>query len=210
MSDKTEAAPTPKKKGKAVKMILAGVALLALVGGGVGAGLYASSAGLIGGKAEAAEDTGPKLVPKSEEKRASAKADGDKAGSDKAEEAGESTGGGKPTPKGEGGDAYASSYFTLEKEFTSNLKESVHFIQVGIAVSTPYDEKVIENLKTHEIAVRSAVLLTLGETAEDAVFTTDGKEALQQRLVASINRVLKQKEGFGGVSNVYFTNFVVQ
>lgn len=40
MSDKSEA-PVPKKKGKMGKMIIGGVALLVLVGGGVGAGVYA-------------------------------------------------------------------------------------------------------------------------------------------------------------------------
>jgi flagellar FliL protein len=206
----TDTKPTKKKRG-ALKLVIGGVALLALVGGGVGAGLYASQSGMIGGKAEAAEADTPRLVPKSEEKRASAgKGEGGEGGEGKEGEAVAVSAGGKPTPKGEGGDQYASTYFTMEKEFTSNLRESVHFIQVGIAVSTPYDERVIENLKTHEIAVRSAVLMTLGETPEDAVFTTDGKEALQRRLAAAINATLKQKEGFGGVSNVYFTNFVVQ
>ena len=180
-----EAAPK-KKKGKKLVLVLA---LLILVGAGAGAGLYFS--GLLGPSheegAEPAKDL-PKLLAKGSKPKAE---EGEKASSAEA-------------PK------YESSYFQIEKEFTSNLKDSSHLIQIGLAVSTPYDEKVIENLKTHEIAVRSAVLLTLGETAEDAVFTTDGKEALQQRLVASINRVLKQKEGFGGVSNVYFTNFVVQ
>lgn len=211
MSD-TKDAEAPKKKGKG-KLIIIGVAALALIGGGAGAGLYAT--GMIGGHAKAAEDNGPKLVPKSEQKRADGaggEGSGEGGGEGGGEEGGEaaSSGGGKPTPEGEGGDKYASTYFTMEKEFTSNLRESVHFIQVGIAVSTPYDERVIANLKTHEIAVRSAILMTLGETEEDAVFTKEGKEGLQKRLVASINAVLKQKEGFGGISNVYFTNFVVQ
>ena len=82
--------------------------------------------------------------------------------------------------------------------------------KVGIAISTPYDNRVVENLKTHEMAVRSAVLLALGETAEDEVFTADGKKKLQKRLTAAINAVLKEKEGFGGIGNVYFTNFIVQ
>ncbi len=58
--------------------------------------------------------------------------------------------------------------------------------------------------------MRSAILMTLGDTTEEQVYTTDGKRQLQVRLVRAINGVLKQKEGFGGVSNVYFTNFVVQ
>ena len=98
----------------------------------------------------------------------------------------------------------------MEKDFTSNLKESVHFIQVGVAVSTPYDDTVIEHLKTNDIAVRSAVLMTLGDTTEDEVFTSPGKKQLQLRLVKAINATLQEKEGFGGVGNVYFTNFVVQ
>jgi flagellar FliL protein len=98
----------------------------------------------------------------------------------------------------------------MEKEFTSNQQDSVHFVQVGIAISTPYDDTVIENIKTNEIAVRSAVLLALSDTSEEQVFSTDGKKQLQDRLTKAINAVLKEKEGFGGVGNVYFTNFIVQ
>lgn len=194
-----------KKKGGMKKILILSVAVLALVGGGVGGGLYAAQSGLLGGHGK--EDAAPKidaprLVPKSEEKRASAGGEG------KEGEAAASHG--ARTPMGVGGDKFASTYFTMDKEFTANLKDSVHFIQVGIAISTPYDERVIENLKTHEIAVRSAILLALGDASEDQVFTNDGKRALQVHLAHAINEVLKQKEGFGGVGNVYFTTFVVQ
>jgi len=201
MSDEKEAAPA-KKKGGAKKWFLIGTGLVVLVGGGVGGGLYAANAGLFGGakaESEADADT-PRLVPKSEEVRAK--------GEGKEGEGGESKG--MKTPEGSGGDKYASTYYALEKEFTSNLRESVHFIQVGVAISTPYDNRVIENLKTHEMAVRSAVLLSLGETSEEEVFTAEGKQKLQKRLAAAINAVLKEKEGFGGIGNVYFTNFIVQ
>jgi flagellar FliL protein len=194
-----------KKKGGMMKTALMGVALLALVGGGVGAGLYVSQSGLLGGKGKDAVGPvidAPRLVPKAEEKRASAGGEG-KEGEAAANH-------GARTPMGVGGDKFASTYFTMDKEFTANLKDSVHFIQVGIAISTPYDERVIENLKTHEIAVRSAILLALGDANEDQVFTNDGKHALQVHLAHAINDVLKQKEGFGGVGNVYFTTFVVQ
>lgn len=200
MSDTAEAAPEKKKKGGKGKLMMIGGALIVLIGGGVGAGLYASSSGLIGGGHGAARPSGPRLVPASEQKGAPAG------------EGGEGEGGGHGTtgPSGEGGDKYASNYYTMEKEFTSNLKESVHFIQVGIAVSTPYDDSVINNLKTHEIAVRSAILMELGNTDEETVFTEAGKVGIQKRVAAAINRVLKQKTGFGGIGNVYFTNFVVQ
>ncbi|UIJ45432.1 flagellar basal body-associated FliL family protein [Sphingomonas cannabina] len=206
MSDKTEETPK-KKKGGVVKLLMIGGGLLVLIGGGVGAGLYAASSGLIGGGGgHAAAPSGPRLVPASEQKPTAAGEGGGHG------EEGESKGAshGQPTPAGSGGDKYASNYYTLDKEFTSNLKESVHFIQVGVAVSTPYDDTVINNLKTHEIAVRSAILMELGNTEEDSVFAEDGKRAIQKRLTDAINRVLKEKTGFGGISNVYFTNFVVQ
>jgi flagellar FliL protein len=217
--DEKDDAP-PKKKGGLKKILIGAVALLVLVGGGVGAGVYASSAGLIGGGAhhgeeeKAPEDPDkPKLVPKSEQKRAGEGGEGGEGGHGGGE-GGEGESGaaavGLPTPGGHGGEVYASNYYALDKDFTANLQNSVHFIQVGVAVSTPFDDKVIEHLKTNDIAVRSAVLMTLGDTSEEAVFTTEGKRELQNRLVKAINRTLEQKEGFGGVSNVYFTSFVVQ
>jgi flagellar FliL protein len=200
MADKS--AETPKKKGKLGKLIGIAVVLIVLVGAGAGAGMFFAQK--MGGATAEAEvpDNRPRLVPKSEEVRVSA-----------AEGSGSETSGAgakEATPPGEGGAKYASTYYELDKDFTSNLQDSVHYVQVGIAVSTPYDQRVIDNLKTHEIAVRSAVLMALGDSTEDEVFTSDGKKQLQKRLAQAINQVLIQKEGFGGISNVYFTNFVVQ
>ena len=168
-----------------------------LIGGGVGAGVYVGTSGMLGGGAAHAAEAKPQpqLVPKDQQERATV--DG-KAGGD------------TPTPKGEGGSQYASTYYVMEKEFTSNLSDSVHFVQMGIAISTPYDKTVIENLKTHELAVRSAVLMQIGETPEEQVFSSAGKQQLQRRIAKAMNDTLQEKEGFGGIGNVYFTTFVVQ
>ncbi len=207
MSDKKDTADAaPKKKGKMKTMLIGGVALLVLVGGGIGAGVYASSAGLFGGGHAEVDDGKPKLLPKSEQKHAP---EGGEGGGHGGEDAAPENHGMK-TPEGQGGDKYASTYYPMEKDFMSNLQDSVHFVQVGIAVSTPYDDTVITNLKTNDIAVRSAILMTLGDTTEEQVMSSDGKRQLQVRLAKSINDTLKQKEGFGGIGNVYFTSFVVQ
>ncbi|MGN6819152.1 MAG: flagellar basal body-associated FliL family protein [Sphingomonas sp.] len=195
MSDDSKG-DAPKKKGGKGKMIMLVLVVVLLAGGGTVGGLWA--AGMLG-SAKAAEPAGPKLVLKADQKR---------AGGD-GKEGEVATGGSKP-PSGSGGDKYASNYYALDKDFTSNLQDSPHYVQIGIAVSTPYDDSVIENLKTNEIAVRSAILMALGDATEDEVTTGDGKKRLAQQLVQAINATLKQKEGFGGISNVYFTNFVVQ
>jgi flagellar protein FliL len=209
MEDFDEGQPDPKakkkKKGGFMKLLVLIVLGLVLIGGGVGGGLYAMNAGWFGGQGGEGGHDGPSLVPKDQQKRASAKKE---EGGHGGEGGGESHG--KPTPEGKGGDKYASNYYPLEKEFTSNLQDSVHFIQVGVAISTPYDDRVLDNIKTHEIAIRSAILMALGETSEEQVFTAEGKKQMQGRLAKAINAVLQEKEGFGGVSNVYFTNFIVQ
>ena len=200
MSDKIEdAAAKPKKKGGLMKKLIMLIGALVLVGGGVGGGLYATGFIPHGTAKAGPEPTGPQLVPKSEQKRFTAAGGGESGGA-----------AGKAAPSGSGGEKYASNYYAMEKEFTSNLQESVHFIQVGLAISTPYDDTVIANIKTNEIAVRSAILMALSDTTEEQVFSTDGKKQLQLRLAKAINATLKEKEGFGGVGNVYFTNFVVQ
>ncbi|MBN8816418.1 MAG: flagellar basal body-associated FliL family protein [Sphingomonas sp.] len=202
MSDETEAATdaAPKKKKGKGKLIMT-LGAVTVLGGGAG-GAYAL--GYLGGGSHAktpAEEAGYKLVPKSEQKR---------GGGGEGGKEGEGGGAGKAPPPGVGGDKYASNYYAMDKEFTSNLQDSVHYVQVGIALSTPYEETVIENVKTNEIAVRSAILMALGDATEDEVFTSQGKDKLAKRLTAAINATLKQKEGFGGISNVYFTSFVVQ
>jgi len=217
MSEAKEDAAPAKKKGGKKKLLIGVVGLLVLVGGGVGAGVYAAQSGMIGGshdaKAEHEDPDKPKLVPKSEQKQAGEGGEGGEGGGHgggEGEEGASTAHAGKPTPEGEGGEKFASNYFAMEKDFTSNLRDSVHFVQVGVAVSTPYDDKVITNLKTNDIAVRSAILMALGDTTEEQVFSTEGKRQLQAKLVKAINDTLEQKEGFGGIRNVYFTSFVVQ
>jgi len=198
MSDVSDEQPKAKKGGKGKKIILLGVGGLLLIGGGVGAGIYAGG-GLAGGGAAhkpAVDPNQPKLVLKGQ---GESPADGEGGGD-----------GPGPSPAGSGGEKYESSYFQIEKEFTSNLKDSPRFVQVGLGIVTHYDKRVIDNLRRHEIPVRSAVLLALSGADEAAVFTPEGKAQLQKSLTKAINDVLKQKEGFGGIADVYFTNFIVQ
>jgi flagellar FliL protein len=178
--------PAPKKKGGKLKLILVATAAVAVLGGGgVAAGVYV---GRSHAKGPAEDPNRPKLVERAD--------------------AGEAS-----TPwRGPGPDPrrYQASYYTFEQNFTSNLKDSDSFVQVGLGASTFYDKKVLDRLKEDEMPIRSAVLLTLAEADPDAVNTAPGKKALQARLRDAINGVLVQHEGFGGVDDVYFTSFVIQ
>lgn len=105
---------------------------------------------------------------------------------------------------------YTTSYLKIEGAFTTNLQGSPHFVQVEIGVATIRDPINLTHVTTHEIAVRSAVLAVLAQENETEIATIPGRAALQTKLRAAINRVLADKEGFGGISDVYLTGLVIQ
>lgn len=117
----------------------------------------------------------------------------------------------EPEQVDEDGDGhFDTTYFEMKKEFTSNLSDANRYIQVGLGIGTTYGAKVTDAVEKNEPAIRSAVLGVLAEQSVDGVATVTGKEALQKRLRGVINKTLEAKTGFGGVSQVYFTSFVVQ
>jgi flagellar protein FliL len=194
----------PKKGGKGKKLMIVGTATLTLLGAGVGAGVFASSA-ILGGKHTTREDPNrPKLVERSEEPAEPAGEEGKEAPakigtiyvkSDKV----------KVDPR-----KYEVTYYQVEQPFTANLADGSGFVQVGLSFATYFDGKVIANIRRQIVPIRSAVLMTLSEQDPAVVSTPFGKQQLQKQLTEAINRVLRQKEGFGGVENVYFTSLVIQ
>lgn len=191
MTDETTTPPPKKKGGKLKKILVVTVGLAVLGGGGAGAALWA---GLIPAGNGAAEDPNvPQLVPRDGVSSAAIAAAKEKAKT------------GRPDPR-----VFQPTYYPLEQSFTSNLQSGDAFVQIGLGVSTYYDERVPANLKAHEMAIRSAVLMTLSEQDPAEISTSAGKSKLKQALRDSINDVLTIREGFGGIDDVYFTSFVTQ
>lgn len=212
---KDAAAPPAKKKGGAKKLIIIGAAVALLGGGGAAAGFYA--AGSMHKQAGPVEDPNmPRLVKKGEKPEEvaakyapAAGAEGGHADSGaEADDAHPSKGIDLPTPRNPS--AYQATYYQIPAPFTSNMADSDAFAQISIAVSTYYDQRVITAVTTHELAIRSAILMMLAQEQELDLATPQGKERLQDKLVKIINNVLKDRTGYGGVDNVYFTNFVIQ
>jgi len=222
MSD--EAKPK-KKKGGSMKMIVLIAGALVIGGAGTAGGLYA--AGFFSHKAEGPKEdpSKPVLVLAGEDAQAIATAHGWSGGGEGGGHGGGEGGGGGEshgvspnTPPGKGIDlpspnnpqAYQATYFQLQQPFTSNMTDTDAFAQITIAVSTYYDYRVIAAIKQHEMAIRSQVLMMLAQQPQVVLDTPAGKQDLQKKIRGIINDVLKQKTGYGGVDNVYFTNFVIQ
>ena len=195
MSTEPEAKPA-KKKGGLVKKLILPIVLLGVGAGGV---YGAMLAGVLGHKEEVKEDNRPKLIKKGEEDPFAVKKEGDKEGE-----------GGGAEVDGDGGSEYRTSYYTFSEDFTSNLSNSDALVQISLACSTRRDGRVLMWLKKHELAIRSHLLQVLADTPEEDVYTIAGKDRLQKRLTAAINKVLTDTEGFGGVDAVYFRSMLVQ
>jgi flagellar FliL protein len=180
-----------KKKGGKKKLFLM-LLVLILAGGGGGGFAYYTMAGAAAGEEDPHADD-PQLVVR----------DGVSAG--RAEVARQRARNGSPDPQ-----VFQATYVPLEGNFTSNLQGGDAFVQIGLGLSTYYDEHVVENVHRHEMAIRSAILMTLSEANPVEITTLSGKEALKTQLKNAINSVLTNREGFGGIDDVYFTSFVTQ
>lgn len=180
-------------KGGVIKLVLGAVLLFGLGAGGA-YGAYAM--GLFGEQGEHKIDE-PKLVRKDEEDPYAP------VSKDKDKEGGE-------TVYGEGGSKYRTAYYSFEEAFTSNLADSPGLVQVELAVSTRRDGRVLQWVKTHELAIRSALIAQLAATTEAEAYDVQGKKKLAARLTKAVNEVLEEKEGFGGIDAVHFKGFLVQ
>lgn len=191
------------KSGKRKKMLLIGVGATLLTAGGAAGGMYLT--GGVTGK-EAEEDPHrPRLVERSDEP-AEAPAEGEegkvalKEGTVAVKNDRE-----KVDPK-----KFEVTYIGLDQSFTANLADGAGFVQLGISLATYYDGKVVQNVERQAVPIRSSVLMVLSQQDAAVLSTPQGKQMLQRDLTHAINDVLRQKEGFGGIDNVYFTNLVIQ
>jgi flagellar FliL protein len=182
-------------KGGLIKLVLGAVLLLGL---GAGGAYGAFAMGLLGGVGGGQDEPDvPKLVLKSEADPYPL------PGAEKEKDAAEPV-------YGEGGSKYRTAYYSFEESFTSNLADTPGLVQVELAVSTRRDGRVLQWVKNHELAIRSAILAQLAATPEAEVYDVEGKKRLSARLTKAINAVLEENEGFGGIEAVHFRGFLVQ
>ncbi|GAB5480905.1 flagellar basal body-associated protein FliL [Sphingorhabdus sp. EL138] len=190
MSDTNPEEEKPKKKKGKMKGIIIGLAAVAVLGGGGAAGGFYVAGTMNSEGGEPEDPNKPKIILK----------DGTAVSEREAK-----------TAISEPNDSnFKITYHQIEQPFTSNLSNSESFAQLSLAISTYYDERVFEHVTEHEIAIRSAILMELGQQDPFELDTSEGKRELKKKLRDVINATLKEKSGFGGIEDVYFTSMVIQ
>jgi flagellar FliL protein len=191
-----------QKKGGLIKIIIFVVAGIMLIAVGLGIGYF-----IFGGEpepdpsAEVNQIIEGKETEKKEKEESAEKKEGEEG------EEGIITKNVKEVPEV---DAYETTYFEFPGDFTTNLKGSRKFLQVSVGVSTQYDEKVMEVVDSHQLALRSEILSTISDFTEEDISGTDGKKKLSDRLMVVLNKKLETLKEFPGIEDVYFTAFILQ
>ena len=102
------------------------------------------------------------------------------------------------------------TYMQIEREFLVNISGSKKVMSVQIAVMTHYDDRVFENVKKHDFAIRSAVMDVMRLTTDAELAKPEFRKELAVKIRDSINTLLEKYEDFGGIEEIHFTNFIVQ
>ena len=224
MAEEAAAAPEgqaegePKKKGPLLKIILLVVAVLFLIGASVGGTLLAT--GFFSKKEQAKEAVDAQLD----------KLEGEHGGGGDGHGGGDAHGDGHGEKKDDGHGAkpgaeapqkelvspeadnqrWKFNYYSLEKPLLSNLSGTRKVMQVTLTIMTHYDDRVIKNVKTHELALRAGILDVMRQKTEADVRDPDFRKQMAEEVRLVINSLLEKYEGFGGIEEVMFSEFVIQ
>ncbi|ARU02726.1 flagellar basal body-associated FliL family protein [Yoonia vestfoldensis] len=187
-----------KKKSGIVKILIFAVLGLVMMGAGLGVGYV-----LFGTASNSPEQIAAEII---ERNRAPA--------AEIAEvETEEAAGDGPPQQVSKDSiksEVFETLYYELPGTLTTNLKDSRRFLQIGIGLSTRYDQAILQNVESNLPAVRAAILATLSDYTETDVVGREARSILAEDLKEAINATLEELEGFGGVEGVLLTSFVMQ
>lgn len=186
----------PKKKSGLVKILLFVFAGILLIAVGLGVGYF-----MFGSQQPDPSDEIDAIIEKTKDEAEAEK----QAALEQAENAAEKVA--KEKPEAE---TFVTTYFEFPGTFTTNLRSSRRFLQLGLGVSTQYDDSVMLNIETHQLALRSEILNVMSEFTEEDIQGKAGRESLAKALADGINKKMLKLEGFGGVEEVHFTSFVLQ
>ena len=225
MAEEAAAAPeeqaegAPSKKKAIIKIVLMVVAVLFIIGASVGGTLLAT--GFFSKKEQAKEAVDAQLE-KLDGEHGGGDGHGDAKGGDGHGDAKGGDGHGAPAKPGAEAPAkelvspdadnqrWKFNYYSLEKPMLSNLSGSRKVMQVTLTIMTHYDDRVIKNVKTHELALRAGILDLMRTKTEADLKDPDFRKQLAEEIRVVINSLLEKYEGFGGIEEVMFSEFVVQ
>jgi len=101
-------------------------------------------------------------------------------------------------------------YQSLTPPFMVNYQQSaIKVVKVAISVMTDR-QAVIDAVEMHDPIIRNNILLILAEQDPELLKSTEGKRALQKLIKEDINKILTAQKIKQGITQVFFTELVMQ
>lgn len=190
----------PKKKSGILKILIFVVGGLVILGIGLGAGYV-----LFGVKPDSPEQLAASIIERNGQAPVPSEEEDAEGGEDESRPKPEKVT--KESPKDE---VFQTLYYEIPGTMTTNLRDSRRFLQIGVGISTRYDDEILRNVESNLPAIKAAILATLSGYGEEDVIGRDARKAMSEELTIVINEELELLEGFGGVESVLLTSFVMQ
>lgn len=102
-------------------------------------------------------------------------------------------------------------YLDLDQPFVMDFLVSgkQRYLQLNMTLKSR-DQGQIDAVKLHMPLIRNSLVLLFSSQSFDELQTIEGKQKLKSSAVETINNILTQETGLGGIEDVLFTNFVMQ
>jgi len=104
-------------------------------------------------------------------------------------------------------------YYKVADPFTINFlqqsKQEVRYLQIKLTLMAS-EQTVLDNANTNLPMIQDSLRMLFSEQSMESVGSVDGRRALQQSTLETVNSVLKKETGTAGVEGVYFTSFILQ
>jgi flagellar protein FliL len=102
-------------------------------------------------------------------------------------------------------------YLAIDPALVVNFQGEgrVRYVQVGVVVSST-EQRAMDAVERHMPVIRNNLIMLLSDKTYEELNSSEGKEQARRQVLETIQQVLLDRTGEGGVEAVYFTSFVMQ
>ena len=103
------------------------------------------------------------------------------------------------------------AYLPMEPAFVVNFQKAdgLSYLQVGVTLMS-HDPAALQAAKEADPVIRNALVMLFSAQDYAALSDTAGKQKLQAKALAAVQKIVEDRTGHPGVEALYFTSFVMQ
>ena len=102
-------------------------------------------------------------------------------------------------------------FLPLDPAFVVNFRDddAMRYLQVGVTLMS-HDPAALQAAKEADPVIRNALVMLFSAQDYAALSDTAGKQKLQAKALAAVQKIVEERTGHPGVEALYFTSFVMQ